>query len=78
MVAAVDNEHVERLARKMWSAYVRAQPVEDRRMDAPWNLADDETQRGFRSVARMVLRDLAPKAARRAKAPRRGPNRRKV
>lgn len=80
MVAVHDSEHVEALARKMWSAYVRSQPAEDRRMHASWDrLTDHETQRGFRSVARMVLRDLAPKTtARAAKAACRVSNRRKA
>lgn len=49
-------------------------------MHASWDrLTDHETQRGFRSVARMVLRDLAPKTtARAAKAACRVSNRRKA
>ena len=56
-----DSRRIEALARKMWAAYVRAQPPEDLRMHVAWDrLVDDETRRGFRAVARMVLREASP------------------
>jgi len=57
-------DEVEKLARRMWNAYVRSQPVDDRSHYVAWEkLVDDETPRGFRAVARMVLRERTKKKA---------------
>ncbi len=63
-IVSETNERIEQLARKMWAAYVRAQTTDERSSYTPWDkLTDHETQRGFRAVARMVLRDAAKSTA---------------
>ncbi len=47
----------ELLAKRMWERYVSAQPAEERSHYRKWDdLVDEETKRGFRAVARMMLR----------------------
>jgi hypothetical protein len=51
---------VEKLAKRMWQAYIRAQSPEDRSGYSEWDglvTRDPDTQRGFRGVARMVIQD---------------------
>jgi hypothetical protein len=56
MAAVKVDMEVEVLAQRMWHRYIQAQSRDDRKHYRRWNeLTDDETLRGFRAVARMVL-----------------------
>ena len=63
---AATDEEVEKLARRMWGAYVRSAKGRGEFSDeyAPWeelDARDPDTSKGFRGVARMVLRDYVPR-----------------
>ncbi|HTQ47477.1 MAG TPA: hypothetical protein VMI75_32195 [Polyangiaceae bacterium] len=62
---------VERLAEAMWRTSIRAQPAGERAQYAAWaRLVDEQTQRGFRAVAWMAIKEFKRSKGRKGKGKR--------